>query len=158
MFCGDDIVLIRRDRGGSVHYTPPGGNVEPGEDLLAALGRELAEELALDIRQATPPQLLWVADQMVTRPGSTPAPRKLHLIYRLHVEPEVRARMAVEEYDELPDGGRELGRVEWIDYRQTSELPIFPPIGLVLAAMPSPHAVVIDTALPAVTDDTYTWV
>ncbi|GAA2697296.1 NUDIX hydrolase [Nonomuraea recticatena] len=139
VFCGDDIALIRRDRADFVHYTPPGGKVEPGEDLLAALARELAEELALDISHATPPQLLWVADQMVTRPGPTPPPRKLHLIYRLHVTPEVRARMAVEEYDELPDGNREIGIVEWIDYRKTAELPIFPPIGPALAALPSPR-------------------
>ncbi|MFD1937580.1 hypothetical protein ACFSKW_39545 [Nonomuraea mangrovi] len=93
----------------------------------------------------------------VTRPGSTPS-RKLHLIYRLHVEPDVRARMAVEEYDKLPDGGREIGIVEWINYRETASLPIFPPIGPALAAMPSPHAVVADAALPAVTDDNYTWI
>ncbi|MEU7894232.1 NUDIX domain-containing protein [Nonomuraea sp. NPDC049152] len=158
VFCGDDVALIHRDRANSVHYTPPGGNVEPGEDLLAALGRELAEELALNIDQATPPQLLWVADQMVTRPGPTAPPRKLHLIYRLHVSPEVRDRMAAEEYDELPDGGREVGIVEWIDYRKTADLPIFPPIGAALAALSSPHATLTDAALPAVTDDNYTWI
>ncbi|WP_219510905.1 NUDIX domain-containing protein [Nonomuraea ceibae] len=158
VFCGDDVALIRRDRDDSVHYTPPGGNVEVGEDLLAALGRELAEELALDIAQATPPQLLWVVDQMVTRPGPTAPPRKLHLIYRLHVSPEVRSRMAIEEYDELPDGGREIGVVEWIDYRKAAELPIFPPIGPALAALSSPRAIVTDAALPAVTDDNYTWI
>ncbi|MFD1935105.1 NUDIX hydrolase [Nonomuraea mangrovi] len=158
VFCGDDVALIRRDRANSVHYTPPGGNVEPGEDLLAALGRELAEELALNIDQATPPQLLWVADQMVTRPGPTAPPRKLHLVYRLHVSPEVRDRMAAEEHDELPDGGREVGIVEWIDYRKTADLPIFPPIGPALAALSSPHATLTDAALPAVTDENYTWI
>ncbi|WP_307669414.1 NUDIX hydrolase [Streptomyces sp. V2I9] len=52
VFCGEDVALIRRDRPGSIHYTPPGGNVEHGEDLEAALARELAEELDLDIGQA----------------------------------------------------------------------------------------------------------
>jgi 8-oxo-dGTP pyrophosphatase MutT (NUDIX family) len=157
IFCGDDVALIRRDRAGSMHYTPPGGNVEPGEDLLAALARELAEELALDIREATPPQLLWVADQMVSRLGPTPPPRKLHLLYRLHVTPDVRARMATQEYDELPDGGHEIGIVEWPNYRKTATLPIFPPIGAALAALPTPHAPAGDPALTAITDDNYTW-
>lgn len=159
VFCDDDVALIRRDRGHSVHYTPPGGNVEPGEGLLAALERELIEELGLDIRSsATPPQLLWVVDQMVTRPGPTVPPRKLHLIYRTHVTSVVRARMAGEEYDELPDGGREVGVIEWIDYRETADLPIFPPIGPALAALPSPRAAVPDAALSAVDDANYTWV
>jgi 8-oxo-dGTP diphosphatase len=158
VFCGNEVALIRRDRPGSVHYTPPGGNVEPGEDLTAALRRELAEELDLSPHQATAPELLWVVDQRVSRPGPTPPPRKLHLIHRLHVAPEVREVLAVEEYDEQPDGGHEIGVVEWIDHRDTADLPIFPLIGAALAALPSPHAVVADAALPAVTDDDYVWV
>ncbi|WP_226900356.1 hypothetical protein [Nonomuraea phyllanthi] len=85
-------------------------------------------------------------------------PRKIHLLYRRHVTPDVRARMAAEEYDELPGGGREVGVVEWIDYRKTADLPIFPPIGPALAALSSPDAPVADPALPAITDDNYTWV
>ncbi|MFB8415300.1 hypothetical protein ACFC63_07275 [Streptomyces albidoflavus] len=44
--------------------------------------------------------------------------------------------------------------IEWIDYRKTEELPIFPPIGPALA----PRAAVTDAALEAVTDENYTWV
>lgn len=87
VFCGDYVALIRRNRSGSTHYTPPGGDVEHGEDLDAALARELAEELDLDIDQAEGGDLMWVVDQRVTRPGPTPPPRKLHLIYRLHITP-----------------------------------------------------------------------
>ncbi|MEU3017829.1 NUDIX domain-containing protein [Nocardiopsis sp. NPDC007018] len=158
VFCRNEVALIRRDRPGSVHYTPPGGNVEPGEDLVAALRRELAEELDLHPHQATAPELLWVADQRVSRPGPTPPPRKLHLLYRLHVSPEVREVLAVEEYDERADGGYEVGVVEWIDHRRTAELPLFPLVGAALAALPDPHAPVTDAALPAATDDTYAWV
>ncbi len=158
VFCGDDVALIRRDRADSTHYVPPGGNVEHGEDLAAALARELAEELDLDIDQAEGGDLMWVVDQRVTRPGPTPPPRKLHLIYRLHITREVRATLAEVELDELPDGSHEVGVIEWIDYRTAAGLPIFPPVGPALAALSDPRAAVTDAALEAVTDDNYTWV
>ncbi|MCX5402663.1 NUDIX domain-containing protein [Streptomyces sp. NBC_00335] len=158
IFCGDDVALIRRDRADSTHYTSPGGNVEDGEDLREALRRELAEELDLDIDQAEGGELLWVIDQRVTRPGPTPPPRKLHMIYRLHITTELRDTLAEQELDEQPDGSHEVGVVEWIDYRKIAELPIFPPIGPALAALATPRAGVIDAALEPVTDETYTWV
>ncbi|WP_037603497.1 NUDIX domain-containing protein [Streptacidiphilus rugosus] len=158
VFCGERIALLRRERPASVHYTPPGGNVEAGEDLLDALARELEEELALTPGHHTTPQLLWVVDQRVNRPGPTPPPRKLHLIYRLHITEGVRSRLATEEYDEQPDGSTETGFVEWIDYRRAASLSIFPPIGPALAALPHPDAPVLDAGLPAVTDRNYTWV
>ncbi|MFP3964643.1 hypothetical protein SMC26_20185 [Actinomadura fulvescens] len=54
---------------------------------------------------------------------------------------------AAREYDEVP-GGHEVGYIEWIDYRSTAELPMFPPIGPALAALSSPYAAVTSAALP----------
>jgi site-specific recombinase XerD len=44
---------------------------------------------------------------MVSRPGATPPPRKLHLIYRIHVTPEVRAALATEGTTRFPAATRE---------------------------------------------------
>ncbi|MFE3607342.1 NUDIX domain-containing protein [Streptomyces goshikiensis] len=129
-----------------------------GEDLCRALGRELAEELGLDTAKAEGGDLMWVIDQRVSRPGPTPAPRKLHLVYRFHIGVDVRATLAEQELDELPDGSHEVGVIEWIDYRETAGLPIFPPIGPALAALTDPRAAITDAALDAVTDANYTWV
>lgn len=115
------------------------------------------EELDLDTTQAEP-ELLWVVDQRVSRPGSTPPPRKLHLIYRLHISEETRARLATEEHDELEDGSHEVGIIEWVDHRKAGDLPIFPPIGPAVASLETPHATASSVALPAVTDENYTWV
>jgi 8-oxo-dGTP diphosphatase len=138
VFCGEDVALIRRDRPAGSHYTPPGGNTEPGEDILDALRRELAEELRLSLADATEPALCWIADatepalcwiqdQMVTRPGPTAPPRKLHLIFRCFITPAIRATLATVEYDEQPDGTQEPGIIEWISYRKLAGLPLFPP-------------------------------
>ncbi|MEU2391809.1 NUDIX domain-containing protein [Streptomyces sp. NPDC007369] len=158
VFCGDEVALIRRDRPASALYTLPGGNVEDGEDFTAALHRELAEELALDAGLAEGGGLMWVVDQRVTRPGPTAPPRKLHLVYRFHITPALRAGLAGHEADELPDGTHDIGVIEWIDYREAASLPLFPPVGAALAALPEPRAAVPDAALPPVTDRNYSWI
>jgi 8-oxo-dGTP diphosphatase len=132
--------------------------VETGEDLLDALRRELAEELRLDLDDATPPELLWIQDQMVTRPGPTPPPRKFHVIFRLRIAPDVRARLARVEWDELPDGGFEPGIIEWVNYRKVGHsLPVFPLIGSAVSALASPDAPTGNPYLPPITDKNYAW-
>lgn len=158
IFCGDDVALIRRDRPTGTHYTPPGGNVEPGEDLLEALARELAEELHLDLADATQPELCWIQDQMVSRPGPTPPPRKLHLIFRSFITDDIRGQLATVEYDEQPDGSHETGIIEWVGYRKLAEIPLFPLIGRAVAALPAAAAPTGNPLLTAITDSNYTWI
>ncbi|MFD9027928.1 NUDIX hydrolase [Streptomyces parvulus] len=158
VFCGDDVALIRRDRPPhGAHYSTIGGNVEGPEPLPNALARELQEELGLDLGDATAPELLWVLDQRVSRPGPTPPPRKMHLIFRLHVTPVVRTKLRTEEHDELPGGSVDVGAIEWVDYRETDDLHIYPPVGHHLAALHTPRAAIADAALEAITDANFTW-
>ncbi|MFG1957538.1 NUDIX domain-containing protein [Nonomuraea sp. NPDC049028] len=160
VFCGNEVALLRRDRANNIHFfTTIGGNVSAGEPLDTALARELEEELALAPGLGTEPELLWLMDVRVTRPGNTPSPRKLHLIYRLHVSTDVRRTLATHEFDELTDGGHEVGHVQWIDYQQAAaDLRLFPPIGAALAQLASPTARPSTVELPAITDKEYSWV
>jgi 8-oxo-dGTP pyrophosphatase MutT (NUDIX family) len=45
---GDVLMIQRRDNG---HWEPPGGVLEPAEDILTGLHREVAEETGLDITE-----------------------------------------------------------------------------------------------------------
>ncbi len=157
VFCAEDVALIRHSRPTGPHYTLPGGNVEPAEDVLAALYRELAEELQLDSTEVTSPELCWIQDQMVTRPGPTPPPRKLHLIFRCHIGPGTRATLATAEYDELSDGEYELGVIEWINYRGVGELALFPAVGEALSSLAGVDSPAGSPWLPPITDANYTW-
>ncbi|MFC4008615.1 NUDIX hydrolase [Nonomuraea purpurea] len=158
VFCEDEVVLIRRTRPSGDHYSIPGGNVSFGEDLIDALRRELGEELKLDLDRATWPQLCWVQDQMVSRPGPTAPPRKLHFVFRVHVDSGVRSGLATVEHDELPNGDVEEGEFIWVDYRSVSSLQLYPALGSALAALSSPNAPPNSVLLPALTDQTYRWV
>lgn len=46
---GDQVLLVRDVRPGEGHYFLPGGSVEPGESVKAALSREWFEELGWEI-------------------------------------------------------------------------------------------------------------
>ncbi|MBB6171957.1 ADP-ribose pyrophosphatase YjhB (NUDIX family) [Nocardiopsis mwathae] len=158
LFCGERVCVIRRDRPAGALYTLPGGKVEPGEPLEGALARELSEELRLEAASWDgPPELLWVQDQMVARPGPTPPPRKLHLVYRLHIGEEARGRLAEEEHDAAPNGRGDTGRVEWRDYRTVGDLALFPAVGGQIAGLETPVSRPDRTLAPPMTDITFSW-
>lgn len=144
-----EVALIRRDRAGGILHTLPGGNVDPGEDLMAALARELAEELHLHLPPSRVPALVGVQDQRVTRPGPDPSPRKLHLIFDVPISDTERDQTATVEHDE-----HGTGDIVWLSRAQATSLHLYPAAAALLESAEGGPA---PTMLAAMTDDTYQW-
>lgn len=154
LFNGDEIALIRRTKNGQDQYTLPGGNVEPGEPIHQALARELDEELGLDLAEASSvPQLTWIQDAMVTRPGSTP-PRKLHLVFRVHIDNTTRARLRTIEHDDTAGAGH----LTWHHYEDTADKALFPPVPLAALVTPTAPLDAARALLPTMDDSNYHWI
>jgi 8-oxo-dGTP pyrophosphatase MutT (NUDIX family) len=154
LFNGDEIALIHRIKNGQDQYTLPGGNVEPGERIHQALARELDEELGLDLSESScVPQLTWIRDAMVARPGSTP-PRKLHLVFRFHIVDVTRARLRTVEHDDTAGAGHLI----WIHYKDTADKALFPPVPLAELATPTVPLDAARAFLPTLDDTNYHWI
>ena len=75
---GAKLLLVRHEKEGRSYWMPPGGGVEWGESLDAALRRELFEETGLEIEVGS---LLAVKDSIA--PGD--ARHIVHLLFRCTV-------------------------------------------------------------------------
>ena len=149
--CENEIALILRHKNGQDTYTLPGGNVEDGEDIFQALQRELDEEMNIHSEN---PKLLAIQDQMVSRPGATPSPRKLHFIFGISINADRRSSLATSEIDDLGEG-----HIVWVDMNKAASFHLYPAIGPMLEKY-SNHSSFADWAtelLPAMTNENFQW-
>jgi ADP-ribose pyrophosphatase YjhB (NUDIX family) len=106
-------VLVVRKHGSSVHIQP-GGKPEPGEAPLAALDRELAEELGVTVVPGSARLLGEFEDEAVHEPGR-----------------RVRANAYAVAIDGIPQARAEIAALAWIDPR--------PPHDVLLAPLSARH-------------------
>lgn len=154
--CDDQIALIHRRKNNEDSYTIPGGNVDPGEDITNALKRELNEELDINFAYVLEePVFLAVQDQMVSRPGATPPPRKLHMIFQLAIEPKVKELISGTEMDDLGEGN-----IVWMSLKDASKVHLYPAAGALLEELShksSGEKVLQPKLLPAMTNRNFSW-
>jgi ADP-ribose pyrophosphatase YjhB (NUDIX family) len=106
---GDDILLVRRGRGAAVgQWAIPGGRVEFGEGLKAAVAREVLEETGLDI---TVGRFLGWAERM----GDDPAPYH-YVILDFAAEPV--------DPDAVPQPGDDADDVAWVPTHAIETYPL----------------------------------
>ncbi|MFF2819585.1 NUDIX hydrolase [Kitasatospora cineracea] len=142
---------IHRHRPDGDQHSLPGGLLQQGEDPLAALARELNEELALDTTGLPAPRLIGVQKQATTRPGSDTLFRRLHLIHALNLPDYLRDRVATAEQD-----AADANRVLWLPLGESAELHLYPAAGALLAHLASgTPATAVE--LPPMDDRTYNW-
>ncbi len=153
--CAGQVALIHRRKNDQDSYTIPGGNLDEGEDIVEGLKRELHEELDINFAHVLDePVFLAVQDQMVSRPGSTPPPRKLHMIFGLAIQPDLKKGMARSEKDDLGEG-----KVVWVDIDKASELHLYPAAGKVISQLTvnAEKKTSSPMLLPAMTDRSFSW-
>jgi 8-oxo-dGTP diphosphatase len=147
--CAGKVALIQRRKNGKDSYTIPGGNLDEGEDMIEGLRRELHEELGISITED--PIFIAVQDQMVSRPGATPPPRKIHMIFSVAIDPELKKDISALEKDELGEGN-----IVWIDMKQAAQLHLYPAAGDIISLLAKePRSGPI--LLPAMTDKNFVW-
>ncbi len=147
------LALIHRQRPGGDQYSLPGGLVHADEEVTAALGRELNEELGLDVSALPyPPELRWVQDQITTRPGSTAMFRRLHLIHVLHLPPHARHAMAATEQD-----AEDYARIIWTPAGQAARLHLYPAAGAAIETLVGTCGQPVPVLLPPITDKSFRW-
>ena len=106
---GDEVLLIRRARGTAVgQWSIPGGRVEFGEGLKAALAREVLEETGLEVRVG---RFLGWAERI----GDDPAPYH-YVILDFAAEPVDSAA--------VPRAGDDADDVAWVPSKAIETYPL----------------------------------
>jgi ADP-ribose pyrophosphatase YjhB (NUDIX family) len=91
---GSRILLIRQEKAGREYWLLPGGGVHPGETLVSALQRELAEEVGFD--EEIPVEGPVALAESIS-PVGAPAKHVVHIVFAGYL------------------GGRSLDRVTSVD-------------------------------------------
>ena len=106
---GDEVLLIRRARGTAVgHWSIPGGRLEFGEGLKAAVAREVHEETGLEVRVG---RFLGWAERM----GDDPGPYH-YVILDFAAEPV--------DPTAVPQAGDDADDVAWVPTKAIETYPL----------------------------------
>lgn len=106
---GDRLLLVNHERAGRSYWVLPGGRVEHGETLDAALRREMKEELTLEV---TVGPLVIVHDFISER---------RHVVVNVF-------RVDVEHAEFTVNQGPRLKAARWVELAQLDQLDLLPPI------------------------------
>ncbi|WP_417307775.1 NUDIX hydrolase [Devosia sp.] len=111
----DEMLLVRKR--GSRHFMQPGGKIDAGETPVAALVRELREEIALDLPEsALTYEGLFAADA-----ANEPGRQVVADVFSVFAEADVSPQAEIEELCWMPLAG-EIG----VPRAQLSEDHVFP--------------------------------
>ncbi|MDQ1602147.1 MAG: 8-oxo-dGTP diphosphatase [Actinomycetota bacterium] len=116
VYRGDDaLVLVRHEKNGRTYWLLPGGGVEGGETMAAALGRELAEECGLRGLPAGAPIALA---ESIAPPRDGSRRHVVHVIYAI----------AMPDAPLLPSSDPAVRDVRLVGRSELAELDLRPPI------------------------------
>jgi ADP-ribose pyrophosphatase YjhB (NUDIX family) len=108
---GGRILLVRHEKEGRSYWLLPGGGCEFGEDLAAALERELREEATLETRTG---KLLFISE-------SIPPDRHRHVVNFTFLGEVLSGLATLGEED-----SQRLKEVAWVPREKVQELMFFP--------------------------------
>lgn len=119
------LLVANRRRGGRVEWTPPGGVVDPGEDMVGALGRELVEETGLVVDAWDGPSYRVVVDF---------PDRAMHLSVEVHEARSYSGTFRFDDPDGIVEDARFVAPDEAVGLLETAPRWVREPVGSRLGA------------------------